>query len=223
MKQEYRITKFDNKILEIMWKDEWILIQILWDHMYWRRDIKAIRQKSEKVEFQEELFYNKSYIKSCCAYAFDDDFVEAYKIWRKERKLSPSYKTCYNEASEKRTFNKLAWKSKKIAIKMLENASASKWLVLFDLDKKEEESIVSKLKEENHKIEVKQQWISNEEEILKIQEDKKKISDYIENNPKIREQAKQIIDNEYPTVTGQYRENLIMTKARMIAKDLINN
>ena len=219
---EYRIIKHDDKILNIMWKDDWELVQIISDKSYWKRKISQTRKKTDKVEFQEELFYNKNYIKSCCSYVFDDDFQEAYKIWREERKLSPSYKTCYNEASEKRTFNKLSWKTKKIAIQMLENASANKWLALFDLDKKEEENILNKLKEENHKIEVKQQWINNEWEVEKIQEEKRKLNEFIENNPRIREEAKKFVDETYPWTIWAYRETLIMWKARTLAKKIIN-
>lgn len=220
---EYRKIKHDDSILNIMWKDYWELVQILWEVSYWKRKINPTRKKPEKKEFEEQLFYNKSYIKWCCSYVFDDDFQKAYEEWREERKLSPSYKTLYNEASEKRTFNKLAWKPKQISLKMLENASANKWLILYDLQHSEEEQILNKLREQNHKIEIKQQWIESEQEFEKAKEEKQRLNEYIEQNPHIREEAKKYVLENNPWVEWVYRETLIMAKARMIAKNKINS
>lgn len=215
---EYRITKQDDSILNVMWKDSRILTQINDWKMYFYRPVKQVRTK--KDTFVEELFYNKNYIKSICSYVFDDDFVELYKEWREERKLSPSYKTPYNEASEKKIFNKLAWKPKQIALKMLENASGNKWLILYDLDKREEEEIITRLRNEQHKIDVIQKWVVDTSEFNKNQEERQILNDLIDQNPKIREEAKQYVSEHNPNVEWQYRESLIMTRARMIAKRL---
>ena len=218
---EYRKIKHDDSILNMMGKDDWELVQILWEVSYWKRKIIATRTKKDKVEFKEELFYNKKFIKWCCDYVFDEDFKTAYEEWREQRRLSPSYKTCYNESSEKRTFNKLVWKPKQIALKMLENASAQKRLILYDLDQRESEEIISKLRNENHKIEVKQQWFTSEQELKQAQEDKNKLNEYIDNNPRVREEAKEYVNETYPWTEWVYRETLIMARARIIAKKLI--
>ena len=209
---KHKIIKADDKAIWVLQKDWWGLCTIDNWKMYFRKKVPIHRKKP--VKLKESDFYNKSYIKWACSYAFDVDFQELYLEWREERKLSTSYKNPFNEASEKRVFNKLNKVTKKIAMAMLDNAIENKWLVLYDLSEKDKEKIIMELR-------IKK-WIESYDDTnKKIEKNKKQQQDilnYIKQNPNLYEEARNYVDEHSPNAEGIFKNTLIKTRVRMLAR-----
>ncbi len=212
---EHKIIKADDKAIWLLQKERWGLCSIYDWKMYFKR--RLIKPRAKPKVFEEQDFYNKHYVKWACSYAFDPDFKELYLEWRKERKLSKSYKNPFNEASEKRVFKKLSKVTKKIAMAMLDNAIENKWLILYDLQEKEKEKIMMELRVKKSKEENKEMSVDIEKQEKELQ----KISEYVKSNPGIKEEARKYVDETSPNAEGVFRETLIKTRVRMIARNAI--
>lgn len=219
MVYEHKIIVSDDTAIWILQKDWWEMCGVTSLKMYFKRKVKQTRKTPVKTE--ESLRYNKNIVKKLCNYAFHKDFEELYQEWRDERKLSVSYKTPFNEASEKRVFNKLSKVTKKIAEAMLNNAIQSKWLILYDLQENEKEKILMWLREDKRKEDNIKWWFETAQDKIKAENIVKDIDIYLSKNPKIRSEAISFIEKQSPGAEWQFKEKLVTIKMRALASERI--
>lgn len=217
-------TKCSNTAAEIIqaaWDKDWIFSWETWTLLvfYKKRKAKTVKRK---IADEEPLFYNKEKVRWLCHYAFDDDFLELYKIWRSEKKLNPK-NTIFTEHSEKLLFGKFNKEPKKVGLKMLENAIEWKWIAVHPLHEVERNKIIEVLRKEKE-IEEKRYSNFSSQEKEKIELDKKrKINEVLIKHPKLDKQARDEISKKYPNMKWWAFDATVYAKKRILANKILEN
>lgn len=207
------------EIIQAAWDKDWIFSWETWTLLvfYKKRKAKSVKRK---IADEEPLFYNKEKVRSLCYYAFDDDFLDLYKIWRNEKKLNPK-NTIFTEHSEKLLFGKFNKEPKKVGIKMLENAIEWKWIAVHPLYEWERNKIIEDLRKEKEiEDKKKSNFSSYKEEKLAIDK-KKKIDKIILENPDLESKAKNEVLEQFPSLTWLALKTAIYSKKRILANEIL--
>lgn len=218
---EYRITTHNDKILNEFWKEDWQLIQILDNKMYWSRPVKKTRTiKNKEPQKPVTTYFSELVVKGHCSYY--KDIEEQYFEWVKVRADCGKFKP-FNESSEKSAWKKLWKHPKPVAERMLEVASAQSYGMLYDLSESDVSKIMEPLRQEKQKEEMKLQWFVSEEDKQKAEREKQRIQQYIINNPSIKEQARLFVEEKHSSLSGMYKDKMITARIAKIAKDNLDN
>ena len=214
---EHKIIKSEDKAIWILQKDWRGLCAISEGKMYFKKEIKKTRAPAKPKEPQKEVtkYFHENIVKWLCS--FYKDLEEPYFDWVRVRAKSWKF-AIFSDVSEKSAWKKLWSFPKPVAERMLENAWASCYWKLFDLNEWETSKILEPLRQAKQKVERKREWFSTDEEKKQAEGLRNRIEDYIDSHPELRTQAKEYVFNLGLNMNPQATEKMIQTRCAMLAK-----